>query len=221
MQGQIVKSGGWGKGVPDLSNFERLSSETKTITNTSTVTKTATTTITAPGATGTVTVTSTPTTEAPLSINLTINGGKYINIPIKPHWTLQRLLHDELKMLEIKAMCVGRGQCGSCSAIVNGRPVLTCLTLAATCNNAIIETSIGIAEAEHPLIESYIKNYCMQCGYCTPGFVTTAKALLDKNPDPTKEEIQLALEGNICRCGTYPAHIKAVQEAAAALKGAK
>jgi aerobic-type carbon monoxide dehydrogenase small subunit (CoxS/CutS family) len=92
------------------------------------------------------------------------------------------------------------------------------MTLAATCNGAVIETSLGIAQSHHPIIESYIKHHCMQCGYCTPGFVVTAKALLDKNPDPTEEEIKLALEGNICRCGTYPQHILAVQEVAANLK---
>ncbi len=93
------------------------------------------------------------------------------------------------------------------------------MTLAATCDGAVIETSVGIADANHPLIESYIKHHCMQCGYCTPGFLVTAKALLDKNSNPTEEEIQLALEGNLCRCSTYPAHVPAVLEAAATLRG--
>jgi aerobic-type carbon monoxide dehydrogenase small subunit (CoxS/CutS family) len=75
----------------------------------------------------------------------------------------------------------------------------------------------GIANAKHPLIEAYIANHCMQCGYCTPGFVVTAKALLDHNPNPTEADIREALGGNICRCGTYPAHIKAVLEVAGSL----
>jgi aerobic-type carbon monoxide dehydrogenase small subunit (CoxS/CutS family) len=124
-----------------------------------------------------------------------------------------------MKFTEIKTMCTGLGQCGSCSVIIDGRPVLSCMTLAATCDGAVIETSVGIADANHPLIESYIKHHCMQCGYCTPGFLVTAKALLDKNSNPTEEEIQLALEGNLCRCSTYPAHVPAVLEAAATLRG--
>jgi aerobic-type carbon monoxide dehydrogenase small subunit (CoxS/CutS family) len=95
------------------------------------------------------------------------------------------------------------------------------LTLAATCDGAVIETSRGIAEANHPLIEAYIKNHCMQCGYCTPGFLVTAKALLDKNDNPTEQDIKTALGGNLCRCSTYPQHIIAIQEAAATLKGGK
>jgi aerobic-type carbon monoxide dehydrogenase small subunit (CoxS/CutS family) len=102
---------------------------------------------------------------------------------------------------------------------MDGRPILSCLTLAATCDGAVIETSAGIAESKHPLIEAYIKNHCMQCGYCTPGFVVTAKALLDKNPDPTEQDIKTALGGNLCRCSTYPQHIIATLEAAAILKG--
>ncbi len=160
--------------------------------------------------------------EAPAAalnvISLTVNGGKY-EVQVKPHWTLQYLLHDEMGCVEIKTMCTGLGQCGSCSVIMDGRPILSCMTLAATCDGAVIETSVGIAQSNHPLIESYIKYHCMQCGYCTPGFLVTAKALLDKNPNPTKEEIELAIEGNLCRCSTYPAHVPAVLEAAEVLKG--
>jgi aerobic-type carbon monoxide dehydrogenase small subunit (CoxS/CutS family) len=93
------------------------------------------------------------------------------------------------------------------------------MTLAIECDGKTIETAEGIAESGHPLVESYVKHHTMQCGYCTPGFVTTAKALLDKNPCPTEEEVRKALSGNLCRCGTYPQHPKAVLEAAAHLKG--
>jgi aerobic-type carbon monoxide dehydrogenase small subunit (CoxS/CutS family) len=154
------------------------------------------------------------------TITLTINGDLFKDILVKPHWTLRHLLHQELNFKEVKAMCVGRGQCGSCTVIMDGRPILSCMTLAATCDGAVIETSVGIAAAGHPLIDSYIKHYCMQCGYCTPGFLTTAKALLDRVPNPTKKEIQLALEGNVCRCGTYPAHVPAVLEASGQKGGA-
>ncbi len=76
----------------------------------------------------------------------------------------------------------------------------------------MIETAEGIADAGHPLVESYVKHHCMQCGYCTPGFITTSKALLDKNPNPTDEEIVEALGGNLCRCGTYPQHVHAIKD---------
>jgi aerobic-type carbon monoxide dehydrogenase small subunit (CoxS/CutS family) len=102
---------------------------------------------------------------------------------------------------------------------MEGRPVLSCLTLAIECDHKTIETIEGIAKANHPLIEAYVKHSCMQCGYCTPGFVVTAKALLDNNPHPTENEVKEALAGNLCRCGTYPQHIKAVLEAASNLQG--
>jgi xanthine dehydrogenase YagT iron-sulfur-binding subunit len=102
---------------------------------------------------------------------------------------------------------------------VDGRTVLACMTLAIECAGKKIETIEGIAKAKHPLIEAYIKYSCMQCGYCTPGFVVTAKAFLDKNPNPSVEEVKVALSGNLCRCGTYPQHIKAVLEAAKILRG--
>lgn len=111
-------------------------------------------------------------------------------------------------------MCGGQGACGSCTVIVNGRPVLSCSTLAAECDGAVIETAEGIADAKHPLIETYVMNWTAQCGYCTPGFLVTAKALLDRNSNPTVEEIKEALGGNICRCGNYHVHIKAILDAA-------
>jgi aerobic-type carbon monoxide dehydrogenase small subunit (CoxS/CutS family) len=92
------------------------------------------------------------------------------------------------------------------------------MALAIECDGAVIETAEGINTDGHPLIKTYIKHHAMQCGYCTPGFVTTAKALLDRNPNPTNEEIVDAISGNLCRCGTYPQHPKAIREAAVALQ---
>jgi aerobic-type carbon monoxide dehydrogenase small subunit (CoxS/CutS family) len=88
------------------------------------------------------------------------------------------------------------------------------MTLAIECDGKTVETIEGIAAKQHPLIDAYVKHHAMQCGYCTPGFIVTAKALLDRNPDPTDEETREALAGNLCRCGTYPQHPKAVLEAA-------
>ena len=92
------------------------------------------------------------------------------------------------------------------------------MTLAIECNGKTVETIEGIASNHHPLIDAYIKHHALQCGYCTPGFIVSAKALLDHNADPTEDEIKDALSGNLCRCGTYPQHPKAVHEAAEVLK---
>ncbi len=151
-------------------------------------------------------------------INLLVNGRPY-QVEVEPHWTLQRTLQYKLGLHgSAKTMC-DRGQCGSCTVIIDGRPVLSCTTLTIACDGKSIETIEGVAAAEHPLIHTYMKWDAMQCGYCTPGFVLAAKALLDRNPDPTEDEVKVALSGNLCRCGTYPRHIKAVMEAAAQLRG--
>ena len=149
-------------------------------------------------------------------IRITVNGEAY-EIQVKPEWTLNYLIHDKMGLTSPKMFC-DRGACGSCTVIMDGRPILSCMTLAIECDGKTIETAEGIADAGHPLIESYVKHHCMQCGYCTPGFVTTAKALLDRNSNPTEEEIREALAGNLCRCGTYPQHPKAIMEAAEMLR---
>jgi aerobic-type carbon monoxide dehydrogenase small subunit (CoxS/CutS family) len=151
-----------------------------------------------------------PTPEG--HIRLTINGQEY-TIRVEPEWTLHHLLHEELGLTGAKMFC-DRGACSACTVIMEGRPILSCMTLAIECDGKTIETVEGIESKKHPLIEAYVRNHAMQCGYCTPGFVVTAKALLDRQPDPTEEEIRDALGGNLCRCGTYPQHPKAVLEAA-------
>jgi aerobic-type carbon monoxide dehydrogenase small subunit (CoxS/CutS family) len=153
------------------------------------------------------------------TIHITINGQKY-KFLVEPDWTLHYLIHDVIGLTGTKLMC-DHGACGSCTVIMNGRPILSCMTLAVECNGKQIETVEGIAEAKHPLIEEYVKHHCMQCGYCTPGFVVTAKALLDRNCNPTEQEIRGALGGNLCRCGTYPQHPKAILEAARILREAQ
>jgi aerobic-type carbon monoxide dehydrogenase small subunit (CoxS/CutS family) len=158
--------------------------------------------------------------ECRAPIELTVNGGRY-RFHVEPNWTLRQLLRDKVGLTSPKDWCGGMGACGSCTVIMNGRPVLSCLTLAVECNEAVIETAEGIAKAKHPIIDSYIKWNAFQCGYCTPGFVTTAKALLDRNPNPTEADVRDALGGNLCRCGTYQQHPKAVVDAAQVLKGVK
>ena len=145
-------------------------------------------------------------------IKLAVNGEEY-EIQVDPNWTLYYLIHDKLGLTGVKMFC-DRGACGSCTVIMDGRPILSCMTLAIECDGVTIETAEGIAKAGHPLVESYVKHHCMQCGYCTPGFVVTAKALLDRTPNPSEDEIKEALSGNLCRCGTYPQHPIAILEAA-------
>jgi len=144
-------------------------------------------------------------------INIKINGEDY-KILVECNWTLYYVLHDKLGLMGTKKMC-DNGECGSCSVILDGRAIHSCTQLAIECDGKSIETIEGIAANNHPLIDSYIKYHAMQCGFCTPGFIVTAKALLDKNPNPTVEEIKEAIAGNLCRCGTYPQHIKAIMEA--------
>ena len=133
----------------------------------------------------------------PVTKKLNVNG-KDVEVLIEPHWTLQRTLQFCLSLTGAKQMC-DRGACGSCTVIVDGRAVLSCTMLAVECEGKKIETVEGIAADSKwkPLIDSYCKWDAMQCGYCTPGFVVSAKALLDKNPRPTEEDCRQALAGNI------------------------
>ncbi len=162
-----------------------------------------------------------PEELVPHVTQLRVNGQVY-DVQVESHWTLQRTLQFKLGLTGAKTMC-DRGECGSCAVILDGKPVLSCTTLAVECEGKSVETIEGIAANPKwsPLIQAYMKHDAMQCGYCTPGFIVTAKALLDKNPNPTEEEIKFALAGNICRCGTYPRHPKAILEAAFALRGGK
>jgi aerobic-type carbon monoxide dehydrogenase small subunit (CoxS/CutS family) len=153
-------------------------------------------------------------------IKLNVNGEDY-EVYVDSEELLRDCLREKLGCLSIKDMCLGHGACGSCTVIMDGRPILSCLKLAIECDGRKIETAEGIALSNHPLIETYVVNYCMQCGYCTPGFICTSKSLLDRNPNPTEADIREALAGNLCRCATYIRHIPAVQQAARILKGDK
>jgi aerobic-type carbon monoxide dehydrogenase small subunit (CoxS/CutS family) len=154
-----------------------------------------------------------------VTAKLKVNGKDY-RVQIEPQWTLQRTLQFKLGLSGAKQMC-DRGVCGSCTVIMDGRAVLSCTTLAVECEGKEIETVEGIAANKKwdPLIKSYCKWDAMQCGYCTPGFVVSAKALLDKNPNPNENDCKQALAGNICCCGTYPRHPTAIMEAAQIMKG--
>jgi Aerobic-type carbon monoxide dehydrogenase, small subunit CoxS/CutS homologs len=154
-----------------------------------------------------------PDSIPPLELTLNVNG-RDCRMIIEPQLTLKQVLQYNLGLIGAKEMC-DRGACGSCTVIMDGKPTLSCNTLAADCEGKIIETVEGIAVIPKwkPLIDAYCKWDAMQCGYCTPGFLVAAKALLDNNPNPTEQDINEALAGNICICGTYPRHSQAILEA--------
>jgi xanthine dehydrogenase YagT iron-sulfur-binding subunit len=154
-----------------------------------------------------------PGAAAPEELTLNVNG-KLCRLIVEPHLTLKETLQLHLGLTGAKQMC-DRGSCGSCTVIIDGRPALSCNILASECEGRVIETVEGIAVIPKwkPLIDAYCKWDAMQCGYCTPGFLVAAKALLDRNPSPTEAEINEALSGNICICGTYPRHSQAILEA--------
>ena len=156
----------------------------------------------------------------PQCATLNINGNE-LKVQVEPQWTLRETL---LKACGLhggaREMC-DRGGCGSCTVLSDGVPALACTTLAVECEGKAIETSEGIAadECYRPLVEAYAKHDAAQCGYCTPGQFTVAKYIIEKCGEPTEEQIREELAGNICRCGTYSRHVKAITEAAAAIKG--
>jgi xanthine dehydrogenase YagT iron-sulfur-binding subunit len=146
-------------------------------------------------------------------VSLTVNGQPQV-IEVLPNWTLQRALQYLLGLTGTKHMC-NRGACGSCTVIIGGRAMLACTILAIECEGINVQTVEGVAADPkwQPLVDSYVRWDAMQCGYCTPGFIVTAKNLLDHNPNPTVDDCREALAGNICICGTYPRHSTAILEA--------
>ena len=130
--------------------------------------------------------------------------------------TLLSVLRDKVGDTSPKDGC-HQGTCGACTVIVNGEVRLSCLTLAETCEGAAIETVKGLsAGALHPLQEAFVSGFAAQCGFCTPGMILAAKTLLDRNPNPTREEVIEAISGNVCRCTGYAPIVTAILSAAAA-----
>lgn len=144
-------------------------------------------------------------------INLKVNGTDH-TLLVKNHWTLLSVLRDKLELTGVKSGC-GKGECGACTVIMDGDSIVSCLTLAVEANGKEITTIEGLSESGelHPLQQSFIDAGAIQCGFCTPGMILTAKAFLDKNPHPGKKEIKAAINGNICRCTGYAKIVNAIE----------
>jgi carbon-monoxide dehydrogenase small subunit len=152
-------------------------------------------------------------------IRLTVNG-KTHKLEVNLHKSLAEVLRNELKLTGVKYGC-GTGECGACTVLVDGKPRLSCLTLAVSIDGKEITTIEGLPEDGklHPLQEAFIKHGAIQCGYCTPGMILCAKALLDENPRPTEEDVKQYLRGNLCRCTGYAQVVEAVLAAAEEIRG--
>jgi len=151
-------------------------------------------------------------------VTATING-EPAEFLCEPQQTLLDALRDELHLTGSKEGC-GSGDCGACSVIVDGRLVCSCLMLAVEAEGHDITTIEGIADGDalHPLQRQFLEHAALQCGFCTPGLLVAAKALLDRHPDPTETEARYWLAGNLCRCTGYDKIIRAVMDAAAELR---
>ncbi|MEA1963623.1 MAG: (2Fe-2S)-binding protein [Candidatus Aerophobetes bacterium] len=148
------------------------------------------------------------------TLHMIVNGEK-VSIEVSPNSTLLDVLRDKLNLMEVKEGC-GQGDCGACTVILDGKAVNSCLTLAMQAEGKEVTTLSGLNKSRkiHPLQKSFISHGAIQCGFCTPGMIMSAKALLDKNPHPTREEIKVAISGNLCRCTGYKKIVEAIEAVA-------
>lgn len=155
-----------------------------------------------------------------IHVTTTINGDP-VEYLCEPEETLLDVLRDRLGLTGSKEGC-GSGDCGACSVTVDGRLVCACLMLGAEAAGHEIGTIEGVADGEklHPLQTAFLEHAALQCGVCTPGFLVAAKALLDRNPDPSETEVRYWLAGNLCRCTGYDKIVRAVLDTAQEMKGA-
>ncbi len=156
-----------------------------------------------------------------MDVTLNINKKEH-RLDLKGHETLLEVLRDHLSMTGTKTACQ-ESECGTCTVMINGRAVLSCITLAANVQKDEITTIEGLAKGDilHPVQQAYIDHGSVQCGFCIPGMIMSSVALLEKNPEPTQEEIEYALDGNICRCAGYPKIFAAVLDAGKKMKNGK
>lgn len=150
-------------------------------------------------------------TDGKSILRMKVNG-RPVEVAVKPTWTLLRVLREELRLTGTKKGCE-QGDCGACVLIMNGKTVNSCLVLALQAESKEIETIEGLGAADnlHPLQKSFIEHGAVQCGFCTPGMLMSAKAILQEAPNPTREEIKAGISGNLCRCTGYTKIIEAIQ----------
>jgi len=148
------------------------------------------------------------------NIRLIVNGESY-TLAVEPCESLLDVLRDKLSLTGTKKGC-NRGDCGACTIIMDGKTVNSCLVLAVEAGDKEVLTIEGLANKGqlHPIQEAFVQQGAVQCGYCTPGMIMSAKALLDENPNPTEEEVRQAIGGNLCRCTGYVKIVDAVKKAA-------
>ena len=164
-----------------------------------------------------------PGVVGPGAVPITLHvNGKAHSLKVEPRVTLLDALRSQLDLTGAKKVC-DRGVCGACTVIMDGHPVYACNVLAIEAEGHRIETieSMGTESNLHPVMAAFVEHDAQQCGFCTPGFVVACKAFLDKHPDPTREDVEHGLGGNLCRCGTYAGIREAVLDAAKTLKGGR
>jgi xanthine dehydrogenase YagT iron-sulfur-binding subunit len=151
-------------------------------------------------------------------MRLTVNAGEH-ELAVHGHETLLTVLRERLQLTGTKFGCA-RGECGACTVLVDGRLAYSCLTLAAACEGQSITTIEGLASGDslHPLQRAFIEHDALQCGYCTPGQLLAAVALLDRTAAPSAEDVRRGMSGNLCHCGTYPKIARAVEAAAVVMR---
>jgi carbon-monoxide dehydrogenase small subunit len=152
-------------------------------------------------------------------VTATVNGDA-VEYLCDPEQTLLDVLRDELELTGSKEGCAS-GDCGACSVMLDGRLVCACLVLGAEVQGRSVETIEGMADGAelHPLQQKFLEHAALQCGVCTPGFLVAAKALLERNPDPSETEVRYWLAGNLCRCTGYDKIVRAVLDTAAEMRG--
>jgi aerobic-type carbon monoxide dehydrogenase small subunit (CoxS/CutS family) len=153
-----------------------------------------------------------------IPIALRVNGRTF-RLQIEPRWTLLDVLRNQLDLTGTKRVC-DRGECGACTVLRDGQPVYSCLTLALEAQDHDIETveALSADGRLHPLQEAFVRNDALQCGFCTPGMVMSLKVLLDRNPDPSLDDVKQAISGNLCKCGTYTKIFRAARDAGRAMR---
>ena len=151
-------------------------------------------------------------------IRFTLNGD-HLEVEIEPHLTLLQLLREKLELTGTKEGC-GMGECGACTVLLDGQPINSCIFPALEVEGRTVTTIEGLTDAQgnlHPIQKAFVEYGAIQCGFCTPGMVLSAKALLDENPKPTEEEIRNGIAGNLCRCTGYLQIVQAIKAASGQL----